>query len=202
MPNVSDAGGAARTSVLFVGNSYTYFNDMPAIFAAICAENGVDAEVDSVAGGDYSLGRFLDGADELGAQLAEKLAGGKWDYVVLQEYSTLPATDPDVLCKSAAHCVRRTEAAGAKPVFYETWGRGEGSEVLAEIGMTCEELQSKLTAAYEKAAQDGGAILVRAGERFYEAYRAGEAVYLEDMSHPTELGSTVVAKEFYRTLFE
>ena len=30
---------------LFIGNSHTYFNDMPKIFADICRENGVDMQV-------------------------------------------------------------------------------------------------------------------------------------------------------------
>ena len=202
MADNSCAGRGAKTRVLFIGNSYTYFNDMPSIFASVCAENGVEAGIEMIAAGDYTLARFLDPSDELGSKVAEKLANGRWDYVVLQEYSTLPATDPDVFFASAARLCAQIRENGAEPVFYETWGRGEGSEVLGEIGMTCEELQSKLTAAYEKAAKDAGAILVCAGERFYEAYRAGEPVYLEDMSHPTELGSTLVAKEFFRTLFE
>ena len=31
--------------VLFIGNSHTYFNDMPALFAAFCRQSGVDMEV-------------------------------------------------------------------------------------------------------------------------------------------------------------
>ena len=34
-----------KISVLFVGNSYTYFNDMPHMFAEICRSSGADVEV-------------------------------------------------------------------------------------------------------------------------------------------------------------
>ena len=34
--------------VLFIGNSYTYFNDLPALFCRICQKNGYEAEADSV----------------------------------------------------------------------------------------------------------------------------------------------------------
>lgn len=34
-----------KLRVLFVGNSHTFFNDMPTIFQMFCRENGIDAEV-------------------------------------------------------------------------------------------------------------------------------------------------------------
>ena len=36
--------------ILFIGNSYTYFNDMPDIFARICKENGILSSPDECFG--------------------------------------------------------------------------------------------------------------------------------------------------------
>ena len=187
--------------VLFIGNSYTYFNDMPSMFAAICEENGVAASVDSVSGGDYTLARFLDPSDQLGAIVAEKLTNGAYDLVVLQEYSHVPASAPDVFLHNAAALSDKIKSIDAKPVFYETWAHADGNEVLAQFGWTHEQERELLIAAYEKAAEQNGAILVRAGERFECAYRAGEGVFDPDGSHPSEYGSRLVAKTFYDTLF-
>ena len=192
----------APVRVLFIGNSYTYFNDMPAIFASICAENGVEADIESVTWGDYTFARFLDPSDELGALVAEKLGGERYDYVVMQEYSHVPATDPGTFFRDAAALAAKVRANGATPVLYETWARADGDHILVENGWTHEEEQDLLRSAYEKAAADSGAILVYAGDRFSEAYRAGEGVFEDDGSHPTELGSRLVAKVFYETLFE
>ena len=41
--------------ILFIGNSYTYFNDMPGLFEKECEKNGVTADVDSVTAGGYRL---------------------------------------------------------------------------------------------------------------------------------------------------
>ena len=35
-------------NILFIGNSYTYFSDLPTLFSSLCAANGQDVRVDSV----------------------------------------------------------------------------------------------------------------------------------------------------------
>ena len=190
-----------KKRVLFIGNSYTYFNDLPALFAAVCAENGVAAEAECVAAGDYSFARFLDPADEYGKVVSDKLAAGGYDFVVLQEYSHVPASDPARFLDGAAKLAAKVKKSGAAPVFYEVWAHADHNHVLADFGWTHEEEQELLRAAYERAAAENGAILVRAGERFSKAYRAGEDVFDPDGSHPSESGSRLVADEFYRTLF-
>ena len=41
--------------VLFIGNSHTYFNDMPHIFKQVCQENNIDMEVTMLARGYKGL---------------------------------------------------------------------------------------------------------------------------------------------------
>ena len=41
--------------VLFIGNSHTYFNDMPYIFKLICQENNIDVDVTMLAHGYKGL---------------------------------------------------------------------------------------------------------------------------------------------------
>ena len=45
--------------VLFIGNSYTFFYDMPKLFEAECRERGAECDVDSVTAGGYTLEQFL-----------------------------------------------------------------------------------------------------------------------------------------------
>ena len=37
--------------ILFIGNSYTYYNDMPALLESLMCENGYDAKIHSVTKG-------------------------------------------------------------------------------------------------------------------------------------------------------
>ena len=58
--------------ILMLGNSYTYFFDMPQILQALLDENCVDAKVDSVTAGGRVLWQNLDENDALHAEVVEK----------------------------------------------------------------------------------------------------------------------------------
>ncbi len=186
--------------VLFIGNSYTYFNDLPSLFAKICRENGFEAEADSVTAGGYTLEQFLLPDNENGIKARALLADKKYDYVVLQEQSVRPASDPELFFSAVRGLTELINKNGAKPVLYETWARADGEEILTEFGWDGDTMQEKLRNSYEKAAKDNGALVVYAGERLREAYKRGEDVYDPDGSHPSPLGSKTAAEEFFRTL--
>ena len=188
--------------VLFIGNSYTYFNDLPALFKEICEKNGYEVETDSVTAGGYTLAHFVSQNNEYGIRAQELLKTVKYDYVVLQEQSVRPAEHPETFYKSVGELAALVRENGAKTVLYETWARADGSETLAALGWDRETMQEKLKKSYETAAEENGAILVYAGERFSDAYKAGEPVYDPDGSHPSPTGTKIVAEEFFRTLFK
>ena len=184
--------------ILFIGNSYTYFNDMPQIFARICKENGKDVIADSVTCGGYTLEQFLSEEDEYGARMRKMLSEGGCDYAVMQEQSVRPVTQTDIFLDSVVKLADIIRSCGAEPVLYQTWARAEGSETLTELGLSREQMQTQLRLAYEKAAAKTGAKLVYAGDRVSEAYKNGEDVICEDKSHPTQKGSEIIAAEFCR----
>ncbi len=189
--------------ILFIGNSYTYYNKMPKMFAAICDERGKDVEVEQVTSGGYTLTSMLQPTDIYADLIAKKLAGERYDYVVLQEQSIRPAYEPERFfapCRALADMIR---ANGAEILFYQTWGRRDGHEVLERLGMTHEQMHAAVKASYERIAEETGGRVVYAGDAFDRAYRglAGDAVYSPDGSHPSPLGSQIVAEAFYEALF-
>lgn len=98
---------------LFLGNSYTFYNDVPGQVRALAGEAGLEVEVDQVVegGADWSLH-----AGRLGG--LEKLAQG-WDVVVLQGRSTDP-----LLKRRRFHKYGRLLARAAEParvLLYQTW---------------------------------------------------------------------------------
>ena len=186
--------------ILFIGNSYTYFIDMPALFEAECKNSGANVQVDSVTAGGYRLSQFLSEEDEYAKKVRQLLDGRKYDYVVIQGQSVYPVTETETFLKCVSEFDRMIKANGAKTVLYETWGRADGSDTLTRLGLTHDEMQDRLKEAYETAAKETGAILVYAGDRFHEAYRAGKDVFDPDGSHPSLPGSQIIAKEFRRVL--
>ena len=75
-----------QTSVLFIGNSYVYVNDLPNTFRQLAQSLGDEVTVASSAPGGYTL---LQHASYAPTQTA--ITAQQWDFVVMQEQSQLGA---------------------------------------------------------------------------------------------------------------
>jgi hypothetical protein len=186
--------------ILFVGNSYTYFNDMPGKFSELCKSNGIDAEIWSVTKGGYSFAHYLSEENEKGIEFRARLSERKYDYIVLQDQSVRPAEHSESFLESARKLCDMVRENGAVPVFYQTWGRREGSEVLENHGWSHADMHALLKDSYVRAAKENGAQVVFAGDALRAAYAEGVDVYHLDGSHPSDAGSAVVAKAFFDAL--
>ncbi len=81
-------------TILFIGNSYTYYNDLPSIFKSLGESAGYTLDVDSITKGSHKLSQFANPSDDYGKKVEQALTGTKkYDYVVLQEQSIRPITD-------------------------------------------------------------------------------------------------------------
>src|SRR5690606_15913872 len=69
-------------NILFIGNSYTHMNKMPALFDKIAEAKGVKMHVEMNALSNHSFKMH-----SLRPELYTKLRERKWDYVVLQGFS-------------------------------------------------------------------------------------------------------------------
>ena len=88
MPPIPDL---PRSRILFIGNSYTSRNQLPGLLAKLAAADAHPrrVEVDAIVAGGASLRRHWNAGVAQNA-----LAKSPWDYVVLQEQSTLPLKNP------------------------------------------------------------------------------------------------------------
>lgn len=175
--------------ILFLGNSFTFFNDLPGMVAA-----KLQAEVGRSLRGGASLIQHLDPSDELCALTHRLLTEESWDYVVLQDHSRGPIEHAEDFRRALDALCPMIRAAGAKPVLYETWAYEEGSTILANTGMTCQAMQQRLTDAYRAAAQAHDAILAPVGQAFAEARHAIALYDAQDHFHPSAAGSKLAAQ--------
>ncbi|MBK8847837.1 MAG: hypothetical protein IPO27_15350 [Bacteroidetes bacterium] len=72
--------------VLFIGNSYTYFNSLPQLVADMAFSTGDTILFDSYAPGGYTF--QLHASD---TNCIHKIKQGNFDYVILQEQSQRPS---------------------------------------------------------------------------------------------------------------
>lgn len=86
-----EAASPKPVRVLFVGNSQIYFNDLPKMVEALAESAPKDrpriTTARAVFGGAKLETHWKRGTDKDSAQA--KIAGEKWDYVILQDYSSV-----------------------------------------------------------------------------------------------------------------
>ena len=189
--------------VLFIGNSFTYFNDMPFTFWNMIRTVDPNARVESLAYGGYTLSQYADEDTEVGRLAISKIVSYEWDYVILQEQSLLPCTDPNAFGEAVKKLCDIVSQVGAKVVLYQTWAYEEGSEKLASTGMTYEEMNAKLKAAYEAAAEATGATVAPVGEFFSQITKSDHITHLinrNDNYHPSTSGSYLAACVLFKLI--
>lgn len=179
--------------ILMLGNSYTFYNDLPNVLAALTG-----AEVVAHTRGGAHLAEQCNPATEMGARTQAALQNERWDYVVLQEYSNGPITSPAQFRQNTTALCEQARAAGATPVLYATWAYQQGGRQLTSYGMNYDEMYRRMHEAYARAAEDNAALMADVGTRFYE--RTGEDIYAPDGSHPNAAGTQIAAECIAETI--
>ena len=124
-----DAGTSdcAVDDALFVGNSYTAFNDLAMLTAGFATASGCAVRFESINPGGARFSTHAGNAGTL-----DRIRTGGWDAVVLQNQSQVPGFRPaDVRAMSLPHAVTLANTAreadpDPRVVYFVTWGRRDG----------------------------------------------------------------------------
>jgi hypothetical protein len=186
--------------ILFIGNSYTFYNDMPKMLCELALENCKDVEVDSVTRGGRKLYENLASGDEHNAKILELIGQKSYDLLILQEQSYFALVDYAEFERGVKGLI---DLVGAKKVLlYATWGRKVGAELLATHGWTSSEMGEKLYSAYSAVAEKFGAEVSPVGLCFNKINAGGGLeLYNPDLSHPSRLGTVVGVLCHYKKIF-
>ena len=174
--------------ILMLGNSFTYYNDMPSILAELTG-----AEVVQHTRGGAFLFEHLDPENDLGKRTLPALAKESWDYVILQENSRGPIAFPEDFRKSVSALCSLIRENGAVPVLYATWAYKKHSEQMSHMPYSYEVMIARLYEAYHEAAEENDALIADVGEMFA---RKSEKLNLYDEFgfHPNPAGSILAAE--------
>lgn len=186
-----------KTRILFIGNSYTYFHDMPeSIFLPMAKEAGLDAQVTAVTHGGYWLRWFADPENEEGKRLRSVIEGQHYDWVVLQDYSLATIQDPGAFFGGIRKLKQLLEPHTDKFVLYATWGRKPGCITLEEIGMTNPQMARRIAEQYDEAGIRFGMKVAHVGKAFlaHSEEKPEDELYFADLHHSSPLGSAVAAR--------
>lgn len=174
--------------VLFVGNSMTRYNELPALFAARvrAAMPDADIHVSALAPDGESLAGHL-ASPTLTTLLEER----PWDYIVVQERTSsstwslngaVQYDPPDRYLQDVGAFARLAQTHGARLVLYQIWSPGAPPDAFVYNDYATVE-----------AARTHRAVLAPVG-RVWSALRSqGFAMTAADKIHPTPLGSSAAA---------
>jgi hypothetical protein len=193
--------GIASLHVLFIGNSYTYVNDLPGMLASIAATSGVPPLIrtDTVASGGYALADHWDTGDALA-----QILSGSYTHVVLQGQSVETLGTGSTFPHYAALFGQLIESVGSRPGWFVTWARAAGdTSSYPWTYFSPDAMQDRITLAYLGAANNfSNSVVSCVGEAFRRAEKQYPAIVLQqsDYSHPTIAGTYLAASTFYVAL--
>lgn len=167
--DIDDADREADVRILFIGNSFTNYNDMHEMTAELLKQAN-PAWSDVLVARHAPDGRYLaDHADEMNdisgdPRLRQALISGSetlrsWDYVILQEQSQIRgfgSNNESYLDsnRAAFDLASAASANGSEVVLLMTWGYREGDEMNPNAYADYLTMQDRITQGYDQLARD------------------------------------------------
>lgn len=198
----------SKKKVLFIGNSYTYYNNLPQMVADIALSKSDSVIYDSNTPGGYTFQMHCTNTTTW-----QKIRSQKWDVVVLQAQSQEPSFSPSQVAsqtypyaKQLCDSIRANNAC-TEIMFYMTWGRKNGdlsncstySPVCTYTGM-----QARLRESYMMFSDSFMTSVAPVGvawKTFRNNYPLVD-LYISDESHPSVHGTYLAACVFYSSIFK
>ena len=176
-------------SVLFVGNSYTYFWNLPQTVNIMTLKDSLIIETRQSTGGGMSLRQHWN--QENGLKTFDIIVNSSFDIVVLQDHSMQAITKADTLMYYGKLFADQIKKRGSKIFLFITWARENDPTK-----------QEKITNEYQKLAQEIDAILVPVGPIWDKVRKERPDIKLfdDDGSHPSHYGTYLSSCVFYKSL--
>lgn len=197
--------------VLFLGNSYTVYNNLPQMTANAAASVGKTLIFDVNAPGGYYIGQHVTNAISLA-----KIQVGNWDNVVLQDQS-LALAYPGYFMNGIHSSIEmdsiiKSHNACAQTLFYGTWGRKNGDSYICSqpycqvntvITRDFYQMNSDIQTHYKVFADSIKASMTPVGAVWANIRQQHPSIELfdPDESHPSLAGTYAAACSFYAAIF-
>jgi len=200
---------AQNYDVLFLGNSYTFYNNMPNMVSQIAASLNDTLNPTSNTPGGWTLQNH---AQENSLSLLA-LNQQSWDYVVIQAQSQEPSFSPNQVAvetypfaQSLVNSILENDSC-TEPMFFMTWGRKNGDAINGQgypVVATYLGMQSRLRNSYLEMGYDNNCSVSPVGMAWKKSIEQNPdfELYSLDESHPSLAGSYLSACVFYSSIFK
>ncbi len=177
------------TRVLFVGNSYVYYNNLAQMIGLITDSMDTKIICKKSTIGAATLEQHWNGSR--GLKSKQIIAKNKFDIIVIQDNSMWPLEHKDSLLFFGHLFCDYIKMNGAKPYLYNTWAREKTPET-----------QSKINEVYAELGKSENATVVPVGASWALARQTMPSMNLfhSDGSHPSALGTFLIALNFIKKI--
>jgi hypothetical protein len=187
--------------VLFVGNSFTYANEMPRMVEKLSEQDRGARRLFSAEYAPAGSQLVMAARD---VRLRKAIADERWDAVVLQEQSQIPSWAgyrEAHMFPAAEALARMARQRGAQTVLYMTWGYREGDRGTYP-GDSYEAMQARLASGYTELSLRLHAPVAAVGLAWQTALRKRPEIpfWAPDGRHPSQAGSYLAACVLYARL--
>ncbi len=186
--SVTATEGSSGRSLLFIGNSLTYVNDLPEMVAKVAEAAHDSVRVAMVAGPNLAVIDHVNGATDAVARIGR----GGWSFVVLQQGPTPAGVCRDTLVIAAMRLAPHIRRVEARAVLFLPWARQQYPRSLEAAGQSA-----------ELAARAVGGAVAPIGIAWKDALSADPTapLYGPDGYHPAPAGTLLAALTIYDRLF-
>ncbi len=189
--------------VLFIGNSYTYRNNMPLVFEGIARSKGKNVFVDHCTLGKATL--FIQSNRP---EVFQSIRRKDWDVIIIQGSSRDFLADSFTLESETKPALEKLIKAvqkhnpQTKMLFYMTWGYKNGYKPIDEVN-SFEKMADEIRNQYLKLYKEYNIGVVPVGMAWKDVRRDRKDVklYVKDGAHPSLKGSYLAASCFYAAIF-
>jgi hypothetical protein len=210
---ISATGFSQVTKVLYLGNSHTFWHDLPQITADLALANGDTMMFEVNAPGGCTLAHPSNGHlfNSLSLALIDSL---EWDFVVLQEQSNFAIIDYylnnytfpgarvlDSLIKQNYNCTRT--------IMQLIWAKKEGGQQCINSYCSIDfddysHMQDSLTSSYLRVKDSIRSILAPTGEAWRLSIENGDPIELfdSDGNHASYAGHYLTACVYYAIMYD
>lgn len=172
--------------VLFVGNSFTYFFNLPQVLSSMAESQGEIIHTRQSTVGGSTLEEHW--KELKGTRTRKLLDSLKWDYVVLNNHSLITVDGPKEFIEYSKKFIELIRSKGAEPIVMQTWGYKSNPLLIRPI-----------IEGYNKLAEETDVHTIPAGELFKEARQWRPDLELfQDDKHPSSNGTYMLGLAFYK----
>lgn len=174
--------------VLMIGNSFTYFWNMPQMVEAMAKHEDINLETSQSTVGGSNLEQHW--KKQKGTETRKILDKEKFDIVILQDHSMSTIEAPERFTTYTTKLIDLAKEKGAEPLLSMTWAYDSNPL-----------MQETISSSYTELGKETGVKVVPVGTIFMQAQKARPdlKMYFDD-KHPSSDGSYLIALIYYKFL--